>query len=209
MRPRTVTVSLVLALLALAVAPIAASAAPPIVERIIRDCSSSPTGMLQGTYTRRDLRRALPHASSGDTAEYTSCVDAIKLALRRGGGSSGGGPGGDADGPGGGLGGGGFGDGLGGGGSGAGGLVPFDGADGGGAGGVLGRQAPVTAHQPGSGAPVRLSRGGVVTPSIADAAVRGRDLPPVLIGFLVLLGAGVLGVTATTLGRRVLAHRRA
>ena len=158
-------------------------------DSIIRDCSSSPTGELQKQYSTSDLRKALKEVN-GDVAEYTNCYDAIRNAMRDGsrrGGDDGGGtnPGGDP--------------GTGGGGDGTGGGTPT--------GGQQPAPPPVT-QQPGSAAPVTLA-GTTVTPSIPATLERnGHELPPALIGFLALFGAGAVGVAATTIGRRVLARRR-
>lgn len=199
-----------LALLGALAAP--AGAASP--DAIIRDCSSSLDGELQNRYSRSDLRRALKDVT-GDIAEYTNCSDAIRNAMRSTDRPSGGGNGSNATGggsTGGGLGGGdGFGGGStgGGAGGGAGGFGGFggsgDGATGGGAAAPV--PAPVT-PQPGSSAPVKLA-GTSITPSIPATLDRStRELPTPLIGFLVLFGAGAIGVAATTIGRRVLARRR-
>lgn len=208
----TLTLLLALAFSALVAAP--ASAENPVLA----DCGSSVTGLLTKTYTKKqllDARRAL----DGDGADYSNCSDAIEQQLRQlsnrrdgngngngtGGGGNGGDPGtgGTGTGSGGGLGGGTTGgDGLG---SGSGGT----GATGGDGGGGATAPVPPATSQAGSNAPVQLA-GTSVTPSIpATLAREGHALPTSLIVFLVLLGAGALAVAGTTIGRRVLARRRA
>jgi hypothetical protein len=214
------TLLLALAFGALVAAP--ASAENPVIA----DCGSSVTGLLTKTYTKKqllDARRSL----DGDGADYSNCSDAIEqqlrqLANRRGGGSGNGGNGtddggggnsgnpgtggGTGSGSGGGLGGGSTGgDGLG---SGSGGTGTTGGDGAGTDGGATAPVPPATA-QAGSGAPVQLA-GTSVTPSIpATLAREGHALPTSLVVFLVLLGAGALAVAGTTIGRRVLARRRA
>lgn len=50
--------------------------------RVLYDCASSRTGLLQHTYSVRVLRIAQRHIR-GDVAEYTGCTEAVKTALRR------------------------------------------------------------------------------------------------------------------------------
>ncbi|ADB53916.1 hypothetical protein [Conexibacter woesei] len=187
---------------------LAAPALAASPDSIIKDCSSSPTGELQKQYSNGDLRKALKEVN-GDVAEYTNCYDAIRNAMRDG--SRRGDDGGDGDGtsPGGDPGTGGTGGGSGGGGLGSTGGGGVDGGDGSGGGTPAGGPAPApVTPQPGSGEPVKLA-GTTVTPSIPATLERnGHELPPALIGFLALFGAGAVGVAATTIGRRVLARRR-
>jgi hypothetical protein len=87
-------IAALIALLALSTAaamPSAASAAgrrrpklvkPPTAAQVIRNCTRSRTGAFTLPYTVRVLRVAR-RAMRGDIAEYTSCFDAYKLALRR------------------------------------------------------------------------------------------------------------------------------
>ncbi|MBB4661493.1 hypothetical protein [Conexibacter arvalis] len=204
----------------LALAAVAVVAAPASANRVLDDCSGSDTGLLKGTYTKRQLTNALKELD-GDTADYSNCADAISEQLRQlrrgtGGGDAnqgggGGGGGGDTNGGGGATGGGGgFDAGTGGsGGTGGASAAGSDGAATGGDGQASAAPQPPTAHQAGSAAPVQLADTSV-TPSIPAALTsEGNALPTPLIVFLALLGAGALAVAATTIGRRVLARRRA
>lgn len=197
MRRTIATTVTVVALLAVALAGGARAASP---GEIIRDCTRSDTGYLKGSYTVRDLRRALKEVR-GDIAEYTGCYDAIKAAIasarrpRAGGGaedgavSPGSGPGGGA---------------AAGGGAGAGGFDIEDQVVV--AGGAPDVALPAT-PQRGSDAPVALE-GATIRPGAIPAI--GRDanaLPSALVVLLALLGAGALGGIATTIGRRVIARR--
>lgn len=206
------TALLAAALLGLGALSTAQAASP---GQIINDCTDSPDGTLQGTYTKADLRQALKKVT-GDIAEYTNCYDAITQELarspRRGGGPNGdgtddgpgapgsdtpgtgpdsnfdggvptGGPGGNATGPG-------AGDGS----------TPADGAA---------APAPLTAPQAGSNEPVRLAGTTIRPGTIPSVGRDANELPGALIVLLVVLGAGAVAVVGTTLGRRVLARRRA
>lgn len=53
---------------------------PANVKRVYHDCARD--GRLDGRYDRKLLRRA-QREMPGDLAEYTSCPDAIRAALRR------------------------------------------------------------------------------------------------------------------------------
>lgn len=212
------TLLIVLLVLALGLAAVPAGAATP--KQIINDCSGSANGLLQNDYSKADLRRAQKEMS-GDVIEYTGCPDAIAARLRyraptSGDGNDGSDGGGDTSGGGGG----GFD-----GGSGTDGGDYYDPApstDGSGAGDTSGdgsgtatpdpaaeaaAAAAMANPQAGSSEPVRLA-GQTVTPGITldgDA----RTLPTPLIAFLVLLAAGAIGIGLPTIGRRVLARRRA
>ncbi len=231
---RIAPLPLIIAVLALggSAAPAAASTA----DAIIKDCSNSQTGLLTGSYSKSDLRDARKLVR-GDIAEYTGCMDAINAALNRSDGSgsnnNGGnsGTGGSGDGTGGGGTGTDGGSGLGG--TGTGGSTGSDGSFGstagsnstgstpgtggttGGAGTTPGAPAtpvtptPAPVQQAGSGAPVTLG-GETVTPGIpASYESDRRSLPTPLVAFLVLLAAAAIGFGAPTIGRRVLARRRA
>lgn len=215
---RFVPLTLCLAVLALGAS--AATASASTADTIIRDCSSSDTGLLKGSYSKADLRSARKLVR-GDIAEYTGCMDAINEALSKN--SSNGGNGGDSNTGGGtdngdGSSGGGF-DSSGGGSGSTGGGFDTGGGGGGGSdgigGGSTGSGTPVTPaptpapiQQAGSDAPVAVG-GETVTPGIpASFETEGRSLPTPLIAFLVLLAAGAIGFGAPTIGRRVLARRR-
>lgn len=232
---RIAPLPLIIAVLALggSAAPAVASTA----DAIIKDCSNSQTGLLTGSYSKSELRDARKLVR-GDIAEYTGCMDAINAALNRSSGSgsnSNGGNNGSNGTNGGGTAGGGSGtDGSNGlGGTGTGGGSGSDGSFGStagsdstgsspGAGGATsgddttsgapstpGTPTPAPVQQAGSGAPVTLG-GEIVTPGIpASYESDRRSLPTPLVAFLVLLAAAAIGFGAPTIGRRVLARRRA
>lgn len=211
-------ISLLLLLATLALGAVVLAPAVASANAVLDDCNSSVTGLLTGSYSKRQLLNAKKELD-GDSADYSNCPDAIDKALNalnrrstsnNGGGGNGGGSGGD----GGGSTGGGTGGGTTGGGS-----TGGDGFGDGGSGGAAGSgdggstpsaPAPVTpaGAQPGSDAPVQLA-GTSVTPSIPAAVARDQSLPTSLIVVLALLGGGALAVGGTTIGRRVLARRRA
>jgi hypothetical protein len=215
-----------LSLAVLALGLFATSASASKANAIIKDCSTSDTGLLKGSYSKADLRAARKLVR-GDVAEYTGCMDAINDALSGGGGNgngsngNNGGNGSNGTGSNGGSGGtgdatgsgGGFGDGgngaLGGGGAdGSGGGVGGSGTSGGAGTTVPGSGAGTPPQQAGSGAPVAVGSERI-TPGIPASFSRDqRALPTPLIVFLVLLAAGAIGFGAPTIGRRVLARRR-
>jgi hypothetical protein len=195
LRMRTTFRTAILAM-ALALALPGAATASSADDRIYRDCEHSPTGYLTGSYTKAQLRDALRNIPS-DVAEYSGCHDAIRQALLDGGRGAGGAGG------------------TGGGGPGAGGI----GANGGSGIGGAGTPGSAAGGAPGSGAtgppatgskaPVKLA-GEAVEPGVVPSL--GKDpstLPTPLLVLLILLGAGVLALATTTLGRRVVARRRA
>jgi hypothetical protein len=201
MMRRTISLTALLVALTPALGATARAATP---EQIIKDCSTSETSYLTGSYTKAELRRALAQVR-GDIAEYTACYDAIRYALgqrprRRGGGGSDDGAiagGGDT------LGSAGFG--AAGGGGPAGGSDPDEEVVEGGPPADVVRPAT---PQPGSGAPVTVG-GEPITPGSIPSISRGANaLPGAIVIFLVLLGATAVGGAATTIGRRVLARRR-
>ncbi len=49
---------------------------------VIKDCTKSSTGLLRYRYSARVLNLAKKQVK-GDVAEYTACLDAIKIQLRR------------------------------------------------------------------------------------------------------------------------------
>ncbi|MDW5593628.1 hypothetical protein VSS74_04730 [Conexibacter stalactiti] len=210
--------TLLIALFALALGLAAASAGAATPDQIIKDCSGSATGLLQKDYSKADLRRAQKEMT-GDVIEYTGCPDAIAARLRARAPTNGDGSNG-SDGSGGDTGGGGGGGGFDGG-TGSSGGDYYDpapstsgtGADGTATDGGTGTTDPAAAAaamanpQAGSSEAVRLA-GETITPGITldgDA----RALPTPLIAFLVLLAAGAIGIGLPTIGRRVLARRRA
>lgn len=181
MRRPTTLIATLAALLALA-APAHATSA---TERIIRDCATSPTGLLTGTYTRAQLQAAYNNLP-GDVQEYSNCSDAIHQALLNAGQQRGGQGGG---GPLGGGGGGGFG--------------------GGGTGGGTAGGADAVPQHTGSRAPVPLPGGTVQPGTIPTIGSGAHELPSVLIVLLALIAGAALASAGTTLGRHVLARRRA
>lgn len=221
MKKPVLLITLLSVALGLAVASPAGAASP---RQILKDCSTSPTGLLLGDYSKADLRKARDEMT-GDVIEYTGCPDAISARLRArtstntggdgtdgGGGTNGGGSGFDGGDTGGGddwydaggdpTSGGGSTGSTGGGSSGG----QLDGATGGTAPGS-GTPAPPAVEEPGSAAAVELA-GATVTPGIA-LDEEARPLPTPLIAFLVLLAIGAVGIGLPTIGRRVLARRRA
>lgn len=178
-------------LLLLALAPASASA-NATDDRIVHDCQHSATGELTGSYTRAQLRHAL-HNLPGDVLEYTGCPDAIRQAALASAGGRGGGSGAGSGGDGSGGGAGGIGGGA-------------DGGAAGGAGGAPGGDAP---QHRGTEAPVDVA-GTAISPGTLPSI--GRDahaLPGPLVALLVLLGLAALTPAAMTIGRRVVARRRA
>lgn len=160
-------------------------------DKIYKDCEYSPTGLLRHTYTKGQLNNALKNPP-GDVNEYSGCHDAIRQQLLGSGSHTGSGGTNGSGGSGGGAHGGA-------GGSGSGGSDPI---------------AHATANPPGkphvgTKAPVQLA-GSTIQPGAVPAFGRsGHTLPTPLIVFLVLLGVGALVGTSTTIGRRVVARRRA
>lgn len=194
MRTPTLT-ALVVCLLALAALP-ATAGANATDDRIVQDCQHSPTGALTGTYTKAQLRHAKQNLP-GDVLEYSGCYDAIQQALLAA--AAGGGSGGD----GGSNGGGGVG-GIGGTGGGSGGT----GAGGVGAGGAA--SAPAGPPHRGTEVPVAIAGGTPIEPGeLPSIGNDAHELPTALVVMLVLLGLAALTPAALTIGRRVVARRRA
>lgn len=193
MRRPTILIALLVAALACTLP--ATAAAGSVSDRIYADCEHSPTGALTGHYTNAQLRQALKDMP-GDVAEYSGCYDAINQAMLAG--RNGGGAGGGLGGSGGLSGGGATGDGA----------LGTNGGTAGGSNGAGGYGGPLHA---GTKAPVQLpDGGGVVRPGAVPTI--GRDahtLPTPLIAFLALIAAALLLPATTTLGRRVVARRRA
>jgi hypothetical protein len=86
-------------LLTLLLAIVPAAAAHASAASVIRDCTDD--GVLQGTYSQKELRGALANLPS-DVDEYTNCREIIRAAQLAGGGGTTGGGGGGATGSGGG-----------------------------------------------------------------------------------------------------------
>lgn len=230
MMRRTISLTALLATALLALGTLATAHAAS-TNQIIDDCSRSETGLLRGNYTVGDLRRALK-GIRGEIAEYTNCYDSIRSALasaarsrsRNGtegdGGNGGNGSGTDGGGSGGGgVNGGGSDDGGANGATGSG--DSGGGTSGGGSTGsgnpedevvVAGGAPQVQASgtpQAGSNAPVRLAGATIRPGAISSLGSDANELPSALVVLLVVLGAAALGVVGTTIGRRVLARRRA
>lgn len=163
-------------------------------DRIIHDCNNSATGALTGTYTKAQLNHALNNLP-GDVSEYSGCYEAIRQAMLASGGSGSNGPTGT-------------------GGNGSGGL-------GGGAanGGGLGNGAPGSAG-PGSGPipdnppppdaakPLEVAGATVAPGALPQIGKDAHRLPTALLVPLALLALAALALTATTIGRRVVAAHR-
>jgi hypothetical protein len=77
---RSASLVAILALSVLLPSETRANAGSSTTDRIIRDCESSPTGALRGTYGLRDLRTAA-NELPGDVVEYSGCPDAIQQAI--------------------------------------------------------------------------------------------------------------------------------
>lgn len=183
----------------LLLAPPAASAwANASDDRIIGDCQTSPTGALRGSYPQQQLNHAL-HNLPGDVREYTGCSEAIRQALL----ASAGGGDHDGRGAGGQGGGGGGGDTSGGGDTGGGGAAGAP-SGGGGGGAVPDARPPAGAEQPVDVAGIAVAPGAL--PEIGKDSHR---LPTPLLVLLALLGAAALVPAVLTIGRRVVARRRA
>lgn len=189
---RTPILPTLLAVLLLALAlPTAPASANGSDDRIIQDCQHSATGALGGTYSQAQLRHALNNLP-GDVLEYSGCYDAIRQAMRATAGDDGDG----GSGPGGGGGTGGIG------GTGADG--PGDGTPG----GAGGAAPPATPHT-GTEKPVQLAGTPVEPGALPALGQDAHDLPPALIVLLIALGVAALVPAALTIGRRVVAQRRA
>jgi hypothetical protein len=185
MRRLLVTLTLMFALLAPAVAHAGGSA-------VIRDCTDD--GRLEGHYTQADLRDAL-NSIPTDVDEYTDCRDVIRRAAFSAGASGGGGKGGNSN-SGGGAPGGEFG-GFGGGGGAAPGSQALSPAQ---------QKAIDAARASGSGA-IRFSDGAVVHPgAVARRSAEVSDVPMPLVVVVLLLAAAAL--TAAIPGFRSRVHAR-
>ncbi len=175
--------------------PAATAFANSADDRIVHDCENSPTGALTGSYPKAQLNHAL-HNLPGDVSEYTGCHDAIQQALLASAGSGRGGGNGATGGGSGGAGGGGTGGTNPGGGSGASGA---------------GTAARVQNAPPPAGAerPVTLAGAAIAPGTLPTIGKDSHRLPTALVVLLVLLGIAALVPAALTIGRRVVAARRA
>lgn len=193
-RSTTPFLALLTCLLALAALP-APAAANAMDDRIAKDCQTSQTGALTGTYTKAQLRHAKNNLP-GDVLEYSGCYDAIRhalLATSRGGGNgdnAGGGDGGIGSSPGGGIGG-----------------TSGSGFDGGATGGDP--NAPPPTPHAGTETPVAIAGTTIAPGRLPSIGQNANTLPGPLVGLLVLLGVAALVPVALTIGRRVVARRRA
>ena len=193
MRKPIATIVLVVCLL-LAL-PAAHASANATDDRIVQDCQNSATGALSGSYTKSQLRHAKRNLP-GDVAEYSGCYDAISQALLATAAENGGGGGDTGSGGGGGVGG------VGGTGGGTGAGATGDGAAAG--------AAPSGPEHVGTEAPVELAGGTPVEPgALPSIGQDAHELPGPLVALLVLLAIAALASAATTIGRRVVARRRA
>jgi hypothetical protein len=187
MRRTTVLPALLVCLLALAALP-AAAGANATDDRILRDCNMSATGALTGSYTNAQLRHAKNNLP-GDALEYSGCFDAIRQALLAKAGA--GGPNGEG---GGGSGASGGGTGTGGGDGTAGGVPPV---------------APGTPPHTGTKAPVEIAGTAIQPGALPSIGHDTHELPTALVVMLALLGLAALAPVTLTIGRRVVARRRA
>lgn len=187
--------TLIVCILLLAL-PATAARANGSDDSIVQDCQHSQSGALTGSYSKAQLRHALRNLAS-DVLEYSGCYDAIRQAMLA---SAGGGDGGNGsgNGPGGGSGG-----------TGAGGIG--GGSDGSGGSGGTGTTAPVTNAQPPPGAdrPVELAGTAIAPGALPELGRDAHKLPTPLLVLLVLLGVAALVSAGLTIGRRVVARRRA
>jgi hypothetical protein len=194
-RSTTPLLALAACLLAFVALP-AGATANAMDDRIAKDCQNSQTGALTGSYTKAQLRHARNNLP-GDVLEYSGCWDAIQQALRAtasGDGANGGGTGGDGgfgSSPGGGIGG-----------------TSGSGVDGGGAPGGD-PSAPAPAPHTGTEAPVAIAGTTIQPGRLPSVGQDANALPDPLLALLVLLGLAALAPVALTIGRRVVARRRA
>lgn len=179
----------------------AGAAANATDDRIVRDCQSSQSGLLTGTYTQAQLRHALRNMPA-DVLEYSGCYDAIRQAMRAGaagGGDGGGGSGSD----------GGGGSGAAGGGGGGLGAIGGTGASGGPADAGAAPAAPPAEPHRGTAAPVAVGSSPVRPGELPSLGRDANALPGALVALLAVLGLAALTPAALTIGRRVVARHRA
>jgi hypothetical protein len=193
--------TLIACLLLLLALPAASARANGADDRIVQDCQHSVTGSLTGSYPKAQLNHAL-HNLPGDVREYSGCYDAIRQALLASAGANGGNGGNGA--------GNGNGDGVDGAGGGIGGGGGSNGA-GGGAGGGAGAPGAIPDAQPPAGAeqPVDVAGATIAPGTLPEIGLDSHKLPTPLLVLLILLAATALVVAALTIGRRVVARRRA
>lgn len=77
---RSVSVVAVLALSVLLASETGANASSSATDQIVRDCMTSPTGALRGTYTLQELNTAANNLPA-DVRDYSGCPDAIRQAI--------------------------------------------------------------------------------------------------------------------------------
>jgi hypothetical protein len=196
---RTISLKTLIACALLLALPAATAHANATDDRIVQDCQHSQTGALTGSYTKAQLRHAKNNLP-GDVLEYSGCYDAINQALIAS--AGGGGRGGGASS---GSGGGGFGGGSGGNGSGgAGGNGASGGAAGGGAPAIVNARPPAGAERP-----VRVAGIAVAPGTLPEIGRDSHRLPTALLVLLVVLGIAALVPPTLTIGRHVVARRRA
>lgn len=185
MRRSTALSTLLACLLALALPAVANANAAD--DRIVRDCQTSQTGALTGSYQKSQLRHALRNLP-GDVREYSGCYDAIRQAVLA---SAGGDPGGEGGGasPSGGIGG----------------TSSTGGTDT--AGGTAG--APAAPPHNGTESPVEIAGTAIAPGELPSIGHDAHELPDALVVALALLGLAALVPAALTIGRRVVARRRA
>jgi hypothetical protein len=198
---RTKLPPLLLACLLLLALPVAAAHANGSDDRIYKDCQNSPTGELTGSYSKAQLRHALDNIP-GDVSEYSGCYDAIRHGLSPAGGSGGGGGNGTPGGPGGSSGGSGGDRSQTGAGGTSNGTAGAAGASGG---------APTANAVPPAGAdqPVRVDGAAIAPGELPELGKDAHKLPTPLLVLLALLAVGALVPAGLTIGRRVIARRRA
>jgi len=189
MRPPFLLTTLIACALLLAL-PVASAHANATDNRIVGTCEQPDA--LARNFTRAQLNHALNNLP-GDVLEYSGCHDAIRQALS---GGSGGGPGGGGPGDG----------------SGSGGIGGSGGTSGGGAAGDGGGSADAVPNQPppaGAERPVEVAGTTVAPGALPEIGRDSHRLPTALLVPLVLLGLAALVPAILTIGRRVVARRRA
>lgn len=201
MHPPKLFVTLIACVLLLAL-PAASARANASDSRIVQDCQHSATGELTGTYTKAQLNHAL-HNLPGDVLEYSGCHDAIDQAML--GASSGGRRSGSGGGPsgGGGTNAGGFGDSTGAG------TLGSAGAGEGDAAGGSSAPAPHAPPPPDANRPLEIAGATIAPGTLPTIGHDSHHLPTALVVLLALLGLAAAVPTVLTIGRRVVAARRA
>jgi hypothetical protein len=191
-RPTTLT-ALLACLLALAALP-AGAHANATDDRIARECQHSLSSELTGSYTKAQLRHALRNIP-GDVLEYSGCYDTIRQATlsaasRGGPGSQSGGDGSTGAAASGGIGG-------------------TNDSGNPGAGGGAAAVDPNTPAHTGTKAPVAIAGAPIEPGELPSIGRDAHELPGALVALLGMLGLAALTPAALTIGRRVVARRRA